>query len=293
VNAVPSSYRLSGLQWLLVGAVWASACQRDADALFDDSGLAAAGRGGSEIAGDAGNGPLGEGGASVGDAGAPPAAGKSPIGGSTAEEPIGGSAAGGEPSSAGKASGGGSGVSGAGGVAGSGPMPPQPVTYETLDLDDAQIASCRPLENFGNEPSFTVDASGSGPGACVYQALLSAPLAKVPEGATIQEATLTLHCTNGGDAVQLGYVDGPWQELGVTWTKRPAQGGALGSVTCAQAGPLAFDLTAAAQAWLTSKQPSYGIYLTTTGDNGTDIASSEASVAAQRPQLRVVYLPEK
>lgn len=295
VTAVASSYRL---HYLLCAALWAAACQRDADAIFDDSGLAASGRAGTASVGEAGAEPSRGGSPDGTDAGAPAMGGTAGAGGTSAGTTAddGGESAGGSIAVAGKASGGTSaaGMSGAAGSAGSTPMDPKPVTYETRELDDAQIASCRPFENFGSETSFTVDASGNGgPGVCVYQVLLSAPLAALQKGAKIQSATLTLHCTNAGDALQVWYASGAWEEQQVTWMKRPERGASLGNLTCAQEGPVTFDLTTAAKAWLAGTEPSHGIYLTTEGDDGSDFASSEAKPESERPLLSLVYLPEK
>lgn len=285
-------------------------CQHDSTASFDDSRLGETDHGGSM--GSAGGAEAGAGESSGGSevGGDTPVAGKNSGGAAGSVSGAGGAA--GSPSSGGKGGASGATSGGHGGTAGDGGgstggkagadvggnagtagsmNPPALVTWETRDIDDAGIASCRLLQNFGAEPSLTVDASGGGQGFCIYRGLFAVPLGALPKAAEIKEATLTLACLNAGAAVTISYVEQPWAELSVTWASSPLLGAKIGTVTCETPGKVSLDLTAAARAWLAGEHASYGVYLTTDGDNGTDFATSEAKAEGERPLLSVTYQP--
>ncbi len=248
-------------------------------------GDASAGDGSGELGGSAATSGTGSGGAAGTASGGDDTGGQA-IGGKA------GSTSGGESGGAGKGSAGtaGKGAGGMAGVGGTSNPEPMPVTVETREIEDANIVSCRAAENFGSQKSLTVDASGSGSGTCAYQALLDArSLAMLPPGAKVGAATLTLTCANDGDSLVVSYVEEAWQQGTVRWLQRPGIGAKLGTVTCAAAGPVEVELTAAVAAWHAGEHARHGIYLTTEGTNGTDFATSEAEDAARRPVLRVTY----
>ncbi|RYZ06337.1 MAG: DNRLRE domain-containing protein [Myxococcales bacterium] len=295
VKTVALSNCLVGLRLSLslALALGAAACEPDSSALFEDGELGQSGsrsaEGGSQGASEggepaaaAGDGSGGLSGEMSGGSAAKPGAGADAAG-------QGGSASAGEAGAAAGSSG--SVASGGGGAGGSGGAPPNPdpITVQLRDIADASVVSCHPTENFGAEPSLTVDASGSGIGVCVNQALFGFPLTALPSGSKVQEAKLTLHCVDAGDAVSFSYVNEAWQEAAVRWLQRPELGAALGSITCSQSGPIELELTSAVQAWLSGEHAPHGIYLTTKGTNGTDFATSEAKNEANRPVLRVTY----
>jgi len=302
------------------GALVACACQYDSKAVFDDSSLPskqAGGSGGSSSdasdggasagANDSGSAGQVKGGASAsagssmggkpsaGAAGASmggKAGGASGKGGAEAGGSVGQGGGAGKAGSAGSLATGGGGTSGAGGGAGGGGKPnePQPMTFETTDIDDTEVRSCMPNANFGDLDTFNVD----GDQFCAVYALINAPLAGVPDGALVSDASLSLTCTNTGEAIAVSYVDGKWAELEVRWNNRPQAGTVLGSITCDQLGEVKIDLTAAVKAWLAGDQKNFGIYLRTDNTDGTDFDSSEASDPAVRPKLSVTYtLPVK
>jgi hypothetical protein len=303
VTAVAFPDRLFWLHFALGAALSAAGCQHDSTASFDDSQLGdtdAAGASSSQGGAEAEAGES-SGGSAAG--GVTPAAGKNSGGnaGSVSGGGMGGVSGaplGGQAGTGGKGGGGAGGKAGAdmggsGGKGGTGGSanPPEPITFETRDIDDTSIASCHLNQNFGAEPSLTVDASGSGQGVCTYRGLFTAPLATIPKAAEITAATLTLTCLNAGDAVTVSYVEQLWAELSVAWSTRPELGSKLGTVTCEMPGKLNLDLTSAARAWLAGEHQNYGIYLTTEGDDGTDFATSEAKSEAERPLLSVTYKP--
>jgi hypothetical protein len=308
--------------WFALGAALVtSACQRDSDANFDDSGLMPPGAGGSgasdaggsdSAAGvDAGGSSLGGGNASAGD---PGQGGKASAGtsGGPAVGGSGGSSNGGS-SNGGSSSGGKAGTdmggtasvagkAGMGGVAGSATAgsgmggtvvtPPKPITFETTDIDDTYVASCFPSMNYGALASMNVDGEGDGIDSCTYQILIIAPLSGIPAGALVSKATLTLTCTNAGDPITVSYANEPWKELTVRYNTRPEVGATLDTITCQQEGEeVTIELTGAVKAWLAGEHAAHGIYLRTDESDGTDFDTSEAHTTSTRPVFRVTYVP--
>lgn len=309
--------RVFGSRIALGAALLVSACQHDSNADFDDTNL---------LAGDGGGAPTTSGTSSGAEAGQGTDAGSS-AGGSSAEagsssggsggKPAGsagtsGSASGGKASAGGSAGSGGKTSAGAAGTGseagktgnpggsggstgeagkGGGPvLPPDPVTFETTDIDETHVASCMPSLNFGALPSVNVD----GDLACRYEILFNAPLEEVPDGALVSAASLLLTCSNAGDAITVFYVTEEWAELSVRWNNRPSVGKELGTIHCEKVGHVTIDLTAAVKAWLAGTQQNYGIDLRTETTDGTDFDSSEAVDVSTRPKLSVTYtLPVK
>jgi hypothetical protein len=313
--------RRYAVRFALGSALLASACQNDSNADFDEGGLmspdtggsgasdaggsdAAAGvdSGGSSAGGTANGGKASGGDASQGGKANAGAGGVATVGGKGGSSNGGssnggkaGTAAGGAPPQAGKAGMGGlagSATAGSGGTVG---IPPEPVTFETTDIDDTYVASCFPSMNYGALLSMNVDGDGDGNDSCTYQILIIAPLSGIPAGALVSEATLTLTCTNAGDPITVSYVNEAWKELMVRYNTRPEAGAALGTVTCEQPGDeVTINLTSAVKAWLAGDHAAHGIYLRTEDSDGTDFATSEALSTSTRPAFRVTYtLPVK
>lgn len=309
--------RVLGSRIALGVALLASACQHDSNADFDDTNLhsgdggststtsgtssgADAGKG-ADAASSSGGSSADAGGSSGGSGGKPGGSagtGGSPNGGSASSGGSNGSGgkssagASGTGNEAGKASnqGGSAGMTGEAGKGGGPVEPPQPITFETTDIDETQIASCLPYMNFGALETVNVD----GDLACRYEVLFNAPIQEVPDGALVSAASLLLTCTNAGDPIKVSYVAEEWAELSVKWNSRPQVGKELETITCEKVGPVTIDLTAAVKAWLAGSQDNYGIYLRVETTDGTDFATSEASDASTRPKLSVTYtLPVK
>jgi hypothetical protein len=296
-----SRYRVFGLRFALGAALLASACQQDSNAEFDDRNLTSPDVGGSADSGGssavAGESPGGgsdaggseaSGGASQAGKSSAGAAGGSSSAGKGGMANAGGKAGangGGAASQAGKTGqGGAAGTANGGGIAGS-PNPPEPITLETADIDDTHVASCMPQQNFGEAERVSVDDSLS----CRYEALIDVPRLELPAAAVVSNATLTLTCSNAGAAITVAYANEVWKELAVRWNTRPEVGTTIGTITCAEEGTVAIDLTSAFKAWQAGEHAANGIYLRTDGTNGTDFASSEADKTSSRPQLSITY----
>lgn len=281
----------------LAAALLSFACQKNDGALFDNSGLdqPSAGSGGSASTGAQSSGGSALTGGSNGAPEGGEGGGANPNGGA-GDASEGGSGG----SSAGSAGGGGKGEeggsAGSGGSSGSGgtkPDPePEPVTVELTDFQDSYVSSCAEYTNFGDGDEIRVDAEA--PGNCIYRALLSVALDKIPEGALVSNATLTLSCIDAGGLIDVAYASEAWTQDEVRWSSRPDPGTAIGSMTCeAVDAMVTLDLKAAVVAWLSGDQPNHGIVLSTEAENGTDLVSSEGE-SGKRPVLSVTYtLPVK
>jgi hypothetical protein len=177
-------------------------------------------------------------------------------------------------------------------MAGTGGMPtdPQPITFETTDIDDADVQSCFPNMNFGTDDPLSPVADNF----CTVQTLIGVPLAGVPDAALVSDASLTLTCTQPGGSIIVSYVDESWSEQKVRWNNRPQNGSTIDTIRCDQVGEVTIDLTTAVEAWLAGDHENFGIYLRTESSSGTTFKSSEANNDAQRPKLSVTYtLPAK
>jgi hypothetical protein len=289
--------KVSCARFALGATLLACACERDSDALFDDSALnGQAGGGAGPAAAGSQNGPVGGEGGDESAGGGDSAGSSAEAGtGGRAGSDTGGSSLGGAATAGGggKPGGGDAGTSGSAGMGGTGGTKdpePDPVKVVISAFDDSYIASCQPYSNFGNAVSLNVDYDNS----CVYQTLLQPSLAELPEGAVVSQATLGLDCINAGGALSLSYVDDAWTESEVRYMGRPDVGASIGTFTCKDKGPVTIDLTTVIQVWLTGQHPAYGVYVRTDAQDGTDFGSSEAADVATRPSLSVTYtLPKK
>jgi len=175
------------------------------------------------------------------------------------------------------------------------------VTFSGPDqTDDAQIREDQPDTPNGARTTITVD--GQDPHSRVvlkFIDLFDDKGGPIPLGASITEATLSLHVTDGGDDVKVYRLIEDWMEGEVTWTNRTADSpwsatAAGGEASHApeelllkapQAGDYVLDITSFVQAW-SNGEPNYGIVLIESGGNGVNISSSESG---NPPVLSVRY----
>jgi hypothetical protein len=292
--------KVLGGRFLLSVVLWACACQHDSVATFDATGLPGSPHGGA--LGAAGSvakaGDAAVGGDETSGAGASSEAGSKAAGGKAGATNGGvsgrggsstaGTSSAGKPSMAGEGGSAGSAVAG-GGSGGTKEPDPQPVTVMITDFADTNVVSCL-NSNQGDAQTLKVDSAS----ICVYDALLNPSLADVPDGALVSAATLTLHCIDTGDVVEVSYVSGAWNEDTVRWSTRPDAGSEIAELSCDEMHHASLDLTAAVKAWVSGERAANGLYLRTEGSDGTDIASSEYGNVDERPILSVTYtLPTK
>lgn len=166
----------------------------------------------------------------------------------------------------------------------------EPVTVQITDFSDTYVTSCKPETNWADESRLIVDRETGGPGeACTHLSLVRASLSAIPSGSKIEAAKLSFSCSSTGDPVSVSYVEEAWEDHAVLWSNRPDGGNGLGTITCRQVGPLTLDVTAAVSAWSSGRHGNFGVYLSVTGTDGTELASSEAESSEERPRLSVTY----
>ena len=161
------------------------------------------------------------------------------------------------------------------------------------DIFDTQIARNRPSKNYGHMPVANAGTSGGGE----RQALLRADLGAIPPDVTIESATLTLWQNNTGSAVvNVHQVLALWAEDTVTW--RSFDGAFAAEVSASASnggptheGPIAFDLTALVQAWVSGASPNHGVLLKQEPGATTRLLTGKVGNLTRRPRLEVCYTP--
>lgn len=300
----------------------------DANAVFDDSYLSAAGTsndsgagagtasggGGTDVPSSGGTGatagmtPNNEEGGALSESGAASVGGTEAMGGSTTTggttaqggtETTGGTTTGGTEATGGSAMTGG--AAGSGGHAGGGGGAPTTggnagaggtgvVTYgEPVTMESQNVAN-----------TFVISCSpqvnyGADPTLvidnepCQAEILLKPSVAEVPQDALVKKATLSLTCTNPGPGLSVFRPEWDWSAEGVTWTTRPTATVSLGSIGAINEGTFVIDVTTVAQAWVDGSRKPFGIVLRTDQSDGLIFSSSRAQDAKQRPKFSVTY----
>lgn len=183
-----------------------------------------------------------------------------------------------------------------------------PLTIALTATADTYIDGGHATTNYGTAGSIFVDGKPD------HGALLKWDLSSIPAGSTLQSATLSINVTGASaDTYEIYELKRTWSEPQATWKKSNsstnwqsagAQGAldrgstVLGTVTASATGLRTVVLNAAGlavvQGWLNNPATNFGFVLQDYA-NGTDddlvFSSREATVAANRPQLQVVYAP--
>ena len=161
-------------------------------------------------------------------------------------------------------------------------------------VEDAQIASDRPTTSYGTKTLANVGVVGGG----ARQSLLRFDLSAIPATATVTSATLTLTAYQslplGSSATLRAHrILSPWTEGTVTWglfnaSFYPAvEASAINDRHSPATTTL--DLTALAQAWVSRDAANHGVLLEQPEMTTTNISTSEAATASNRPALEVCY----
>lgn len=173
-------------------------------------------------------------------------------------------------------------------------------------MTDTKIKSDAPSTVFGSSDNLEVDADPD------YAALMRWDLSDMPADVTISRASIRLHVTNVSTTTYKLYaLTKPWDETSTTWTTQQGttpweiqgalgssdfaptaladvQGGELGETTIAlnEAG---LDVL---QGWLEQPDTNYGFIIQdyTTGIDGLDFASREATETSLRPLLELEFM---
>ena len=183
-----------------------------------------------------------------------------------------------------------------------------PATASLTAVADTYINGGSKTSNYGAASSLIVDGNPDN------GALLKWNLTSIPAGSTLQSATLSLNVTGtSADTYEIYELKRNWTELQTTWNKATtgtnwqSAGGqgsldrgstVLGTVTATATGIRNVVLNAAGlavvQGWVNNPATNFGFilqdYANTTKDDLV-FSSKESTVAANRPQLQLVYNP--
>ncbi len=183
-----------------------------------------------------------------------------------------------------------------------------PVTATLTAIADTYLDNGSATTNFGT--SATLAVSGKPDDAT----LLKWDLSSIPAGSTLQSAKLSLNVTGASaNTYEIYELKRSWTESQATWKKATSAvnwqtAGAdgamdrsttvLGTVTASATGILNVTLNAAGlavvQGWVNSPATNFGFVLQDYDNANKDdlvFSSRESTVAANRPQLQVVYNP--
>lgn len=178
-------------------------------------------------------------------------------------------------------------------------------------VSDTWLQENQPSTNAGADLLLRMDRDAPAGSGQSVNTLLRFDLSSIPPGATVRSVKLTVHVTNrtSAEGYFLYTAGRDWSEAQATWARATsatpwsapgARGAAdrgtsvLGTLIPAVTGAHTLTLgaagIAAVQAWVNNPASNRGFVLDAdTNMDGLELASSEATTPAQRPQLTVTY----
>jgi hypothetical protein len=186
------------------------------------------------------------------------------------------------------------------------PVDPPPGTHQILlqqgvndytGAHDTMLREGKPSTTYGTATNLSVDGHDGGGNNQVLLRFdgLFGPGGRIPQGARITEATLTLQTTDEGGGAEIHRMLTAWSDETATWESLEAgiQANGIEAVTepdlvTGQQNTLeasTFDVTHSLQAW-TSGADNHGWAFQALSNNGWDFSSSEGKAA---PILTVTY----
>ena len=151
--------------------------------------------------------------------------------------------------------------------------------------NDAMISNPPKHQNYGNHPLLRVGGKD--------ESLLSFDLSSIPEGSTVDSATLRLYVNGsaGDGPVNIHAATAAWSEGTVTYQSFNQQyaGAISGAIQPQSANALkSADVSGLVTSWLTGAQQNFGMLLEDAGKKKTIFVSSDGA-AAYAPSLEVCY----
>lgn len=160
-------------------------------------------------------------------------------------------------------------------------------------ISDASIQSTSPTWPFGGNASLMAGTSG----ASTRQTLFSFDVSAIPPGSTVTLASVRLRAAPqaGSTTIQVHEVNSPWSEGTVTWSNfggayAPAVTTSFSNGGAGFGGPVSFDVTALADAWVNGAAPNNGVLLEHSGASSA-FRSSETPGIVDRPAVDICYDP--
>jgi hypothetical protein len=183
-----------------------------------------------------------------------------------------------------------------------------PLNVKLTPVADTYIDGGSTATNYGTAATLAVSGKPDD------GALLKWDLSSIPAGSTLQSATLSLNVTGTtANTYEIYELKRSWTESQATWKKATSAinwqtAGAdgsldrgttvLGTVTASAIGSLNVVLNAAGlavvQGWVNSPATNFGFVLqdyVNTNKDDLVFSSKEATIAANRPQLQIIYNP--
>lgn len=169
------------------------------------------------------------------------------------------------------------------------PAAPLATTVELIAVEDAGAVQSVPTFTGGGTPYFVLN---SRPGASFDHNLVLFDLTVIPADAVISGAIFRLHVNASANPldIELGRVEGAWDEGTLTWNNKPAitWGGAPFTQNAPAVGDVDWSITAQVQAWHAGTQPNYGVALRGV-TIGTGDVRADTREGASAPRLLVTY----
>lgn len=160
-------------------------------------------------------------------------------------------------------------------------------SVEILAAEDAGAVKIVPTFNGGGSPYFVLN---SRPGGDFDHSFVLFDLSALPADAVIDSAVVRLHVNASANAldIELGRVDGVWEEATLTWNNQPGVTWAGFVRNAPGPGAVEWPVKPLLEGWLAGTQPNYGIALrgVTPNTGGVRADTREGAIA---PRLVVTY----
>ena len=166
------------------------------------------------------------------------------------------------------------------------------------DTQDTFITEGSPTADKGNRPLSKWDVDNDTYALVRFANIFGSGAGQIPQGVTIQSATLTLEVFNAGDAADI-------YESAVSWVEAETfnsfggepdvQADELGVLVQAAGGAVAVgtysvDVTGSLSQWSLNPSANQGWIFKPTDSDRVDFRSSEYGTSTQRPKLSVTYI---
>jgi hypothetical protein len=150
-------------------------------------------------------------------------------------------------------------------------------------LEDTDVKASAADSNFSTEEMVSIDSLPQ------HNGLFKWPMpAGLPNGVTVNSATLNLRCYNGGDALRVRRITADWDSATVTHATEPTYVDAFQETGDVGIGVFEVPVDTAVGDWL-GGETNYGVRVSATGSNGSLYRSMEWATEAERPYVEIDF----